>query len=46
MLHAFEGKAPFDARTLDAIEQLKKVYGLELRAEDSHHLNEGEGSRA
>jgi hypothetical protein len=40
VLHAFEGKAPFDPSTLRAIEQLKQVYGLQLRAEDSHRLSE------
>lgn len=41
VLHAFEGKAPFSARTLKRIEQLKDVYGLDLTAEDSHQLTEG-----
>jgi cobyric acid synthase len=40
VLHSFEGKAPFGPQTIDAIEQLKKVYGLRLRAQDSHHLDE------
>jgi hypothetical protein len=40
VLHAFEGKAPFSAQTLKEIEQLKKLYGLTLRATDSHHLRE------
>ena len=40
VLHAFEGKAPFGAETLDAIERLKGVYGCELTAADSHHLQE------
>ena len=40
ILHNFEGKAPFSASTLAAIEDLKKIYGLELTAEDSHHLSE------
>jgi cobyric acid synthase len=43
VLHAFEGKAPFEPSTLQAIERLKQVYGLELRAEDSHRLSEREG---
>ena len=42
VLHAFDGKAPFGPQTLAAIEQLRQVYGLELRAEDSHQLHEGE----
>ncbi|MFY9746244.1 MAG: hypothetical protein WA891_05845 [Acidobacteriaceae bacterium] len=40
VLHAFEGKAPFSAPTLKEIEQFKKLYGLTLRATDSHHLHE------
>ena len=40
VLHAFEGKAPFSAQTLKEIEQFKKLYGLTLRATDSHHLRE------
>ncbi|MBT8108635.1 MAG: hypothetical protein KJP17_10390 [Gammaproteobacteria bacterium] len=43
VLHAFEGKAPFSAETRDAIEQLKRVYGCELSASDSHRLVEREG---
>jgi hypothetical protein len=40
VLHAFEGKAPFSAKTLKEIKQLKAVYGLTLQASDSHHLKE------
>jgi hypothetical protein len=40
VLHAFEGKAPFSAQTLKEIEQLKNIYGLTLRASDSHQLKE------
>ena len=40
VLHAFEGKAPFEPSTLEKIEQLRTVYGLDLRAEDSHGLIE------
>lgn len=43
VLHAFEGKAPFSAETRDVIEQLKRVYGCELSAGDSHRLVEPEG---
>ncbi|MEL7466104.1 MAG: hypothetical protein AAFN79_18675 [Pseudomonadota bacterium] len=39
-LHAFEGKAPFNERTMEKIEQLKSVYDLDLTAEDSHKLTE------
>ncbi len=40
VLHAFEGKAPFGPESLAKIEQLKSVYGLELDASASHHLEE------
>ena len=40
VLHAFEGEQPFGADTLKQISDLKKVYGLELRARDSHQLVE------
>ncbi len=40
VLHAFEGKAPFSPETLRQVEQLRAVYGLSLRAADSHKLEE------
>jgi hypothetical protein len=40
VLHAFEGKAPFSPQTLKEIEQLRKIYGLTLKATDSHKLKE------
>ena len=40
VLHAFEGKAPFSDETRAAIRNLKKVYGCELTAADSHRLRE------
>jgi hypothetical protein len=43
-LHAFEGKAPFSPATLEAIERLKAVYGLDLDASASHRLQEHPGS--
>jgi hypothetical protein len=43
-LHAFEGRAPFSPETLAAIAELKRVYGLELTAADSHALGDEEGS--
>ena len=40
-LHAFEGKAPpFKKEQLRAIADLKRVYGLDLKAGDSHRLVE------
>jgi len=40
VLHAFEGKAPLSKETLAQIGELKKIYGLSLRAGDSHRLKE------
>jgi hypothetical protein len=40
VLHAFEGKAPFQDATQDVIGQLKLVYGCDLTAADSHMLEE------
>lgn len=42
VLHAFEQKSPFDDATVKAIEQLKRIYGLELTASDSHRMHETE----
>ena len=47
VLHAFEGKVPFGKETLSQIAELKRIYGMFLRASDSHRLQEkrkGEGS--
>lgn len=40
VLHAFEGKQPFARATLEQIAALKKVFGLQLTAADSHVLIE------
>ena len=40
VLHAFEGKAPFSQQTLKEIEQFKSLYGMTLKAPDSHNLKE------
>ncbi len=40
VLHVFEGKCPFGEPSLEAIARLKKIYGLELDASDSHRLVE------
>jgi hypothetical protein len=40
VLHAFEGLTPFSEQTLKEIDQLRKVYGLTLKAADSHKLKE------
>jgi hypothetical protein len=40
VLHAFEGKAPFSEQTLKEIEQFTTIYGMTLKASDSHQLRE------
>lgn len=40
VLHAFEGKCAFGEDTLGRIAELKKIYDLDLTAEDSHRLRE------
>ncbi len=40
VLHALEGKAPFSPETMQEIGRLREVYGLTLRARDSHRLQE------
>jgi hypothetical protein len=41
VLHAFEGKQlPFSTQTLKDIEQFKHLYGMTLKASDSHNLKE------
>jgi hypothetical protein len=40
VLHTFDGKAPFSKETLAQIVELRKIYGLTLRAADSHQLKE------
>lgn len=42
VLHAFEGQQAFGAQTLAQITELKKIYGLDLTAADSHQLVETE----
>ena len=42
VLHAFEGEQAFGAQTLAQIAELKKIYGLDLTAADSHQLVETE----
>ncbi|WP_232375823.1 hypothetical protein [Mesorhizobium comanense] len=44
VLHAFEGETPFSPETLETISQLKRIYGLELGAADSHRLTEAPSS--
>src|ERR1700694_4995972 len=47
VFHAFDGKPPFSPAYLDRIQELKKIYGLELDSTASHRLKEirGKGTR-
>ena len=40
VLHAFDGKCPFEAASLQRIRELKKFYGLDLDSGASHRLTE------
>ena len=40
VLHAFDGKTPFNQASLDRIRELKKFYGLDLDSSASHRLTE------
>ena len=45
VLHAFDGKAPFNPASLERIQELKKFYGLELNSSASHRLKEIRGKQ-
>ncbi|HWN43557.1 MAG TPA: hypothetical protein VNW71_15110 [Thermoanaerobaculia bacterium] len=40
VLHAFDGRTPFNEATREQIVQLKKIYGLDLDHTASHHFVE------
>lgn len=40
VLHAFDGKVPFNEKTLKKIQEIKKVYELDLDCTHSHRLTE------
>ena len=40
VLHVFEGKLPLGEESLLVVKRLRKVYGLDLVAADSHRLHE------
>jgi hypothetical protein len=40
MLHAFDGKCPFDEAAQERIARIKQVYGLDLGAAASHKMVE------
>jgi hypothetical protein len=46
VLHAFDGKCPFGAETLQRIKDLKKFYGLDLDSRASHRLTESRASHS
>jgi len=43
VLHAFDGKSPFSAASLERIRELKKFYGLDLDSSASHRLKDIKG---
>lgn len=42
VLHAFDGKQPFRKETLEAVADLKRIYGLDLDSRLSHQMKEAE----
>jgi hypothetical protein len=40
VLHAFDGKCPFNHNNLQRIKELKRFYGLDLDSRASHRLTE------
>ena len=40
VLHAFDGKCPFNKESLKRIKELRKFYGLDLDSSSSHRLTE------
>jgi hypothetical protein len=46
VLHAFDGKCPFEKESLRRITELKKFYGLELDSRASHRLSESRAARS
>ena len=44
VLHAFEGKSAFGEESLARIQDLKRIYGMKLGAQDAHRLQEAGGS--
>jgi hypothetical protein len=41
VLHAFDGKCPFEKESLRRIRELKAFYGLKLDSRASHRMKEG-----
>lgn len=40
VLHAFEGRSPFDAEAIKRIDALKQIYEMDYDVSASHHLTE------
>ena len=40
VLHAFEGRSPFNANSIERINALKKIYGMDYDASASHRFIE------
>ena len=40
VLHAFDGKSPFAAESLERIQELKRIYHLDLDSRASHRMRE------
>jgi len=40
VLHAFDGKLPFNHASLQRIKELKRFYGLDVDSKASHRLKE------
>ena len=40
VLHAFEGRSPFEAESIKRIDALKKIYEMEYVTSASHHFVE------
>ncbi|MEN8376048.1 MAG: hypothetical protein ABFS34_11420 [Gemmatimonadota bacterium] len=45
VLHAFDGKAPFGAKSLEQIQVLKQLHGFELDSSSSHRMLDKEETR-
>lgn len=45
VLHAFEGGCAFGPETQRTIADLKRIYGLDLTAADSHTVKDSDGDR-
>jgi hypothetical protein len=45
LLHVFEGKVPFSKESVKRIQELKRIYGLNLDSTASHRLDEQKHSK-